>query len=294
MRIKFWGTRGSIPSPGFSTIKYGGNTPCVELESNNGDLLILDCGSGLRVLGNDLLKRRKPIEASILLSHTHWDHIQGFPFFKPFFFPGNKFNLYGPKDTGQRIQDVLEGQMEHRYFPITLNMMASKLEFYELKEEALNIGKFEINIHYMNHTSLTLGFKIVEENKSICYCTDTEPHSVYLENDESIDKKDQQHFVHHGDRSFVEFVKNSELLIVDAQYTKEEYETKKGWGHSTIDYVVMVAMMAQVKRLCLFHHDPEHDDKMIDGFVEHSKRIIEKHGGNLEIFAATEGNELII
>jgi phosphoribosyl 1,2-cyclic phosphodiesterase len=293
VKITFWGTRGSIPTPGPSTIRYGGNTPCVELRTDDGYLVIIDGGSGLRVLGNALLATRKPSRGSILLSHTHWDHIQGFPFFKPAFIPGNEFTLYGPQDTSQRIQKVLEGQMEHRYFPVSLSMMGSKISFHELKEEDFTVENLKIGVHYMNHTSLTLGFRITEGNRSICYCSDTEPHSLVMEGTES-DKEPLRNFVHSGDRRFVDFIRGADLLIIDAQYTKDEYQMKKGWGHSDIEYAVLVALLGGVKRLCLFHHDPEHPDNLVDSFVQSCRDKVTEYGRNLEVFAASEGQEVAI
>lgn len=291
MKIRFWGTRGSIPSPGPSTVRYGGNTPCVEINTEDGALIIIDSGSGIRELGNALLAARKPVKGSILLSHTHWDHIQGFPFFKPAFIPGNEFELYGPEDTNHHIQKVLEGQMEHKYFPVTLNMMGAKITFHELREGRFTIGNVTVSVHYMNHTSLTLGFRITEGDTSICYCTDTEPHSLLTESSDG-DKSALRRFIHKSDTRFVEFVHGADLLIIDGQYTKEEYISKKGWGHSSIDYAVITALLGDVKRLCLYHHDPEHPDELIDSFVTYSKNMIEHFGAHLEVSAAQEGTEV--
>jgi phosphoribosyl 1,2-cyclic phosphodiesterase len=293
VKVTFWGTRGSIPTPGPSTIKYGGNTPCVELRTNEDYLIIIDGGSGLRSLGNALLATKKPIKGSILLSHTHWDHIQGFPFFKPAFIPGNEFDLYGPQDTSQRIQKVLEGQMEHRYFPVSLSMMGSRISFHELKEQDFAVENLKIGVHYMNHTSLTLGFRIAEGDKSLCYCSDTEPHSLVMESAEK-EKDASTNFVHSGDRRFVDFIRGADLLIIDAQYTKNEYQMKKGWGHSDIEYAVMVALLGDVKKLCLFHHDPEHPDDLVDSFVGSCRDKVAEYGKNLEVFAASEGQEVTI
>lgn len=291
MKIRFWGTRGSIPSPGPSTVRYGGNTPCVEVRAEDGTLIIIDCGSGIRELGNALLALRKPVKGSILLSHTHWDHIQGFPFFKPAFIPGNEFVMYGPEDTNHHIQKVLEGQMEHKYFPVTLNMMGARIAFHELREGRFNIGNATISVHYMNHTSLTLGFRITEGDTVLCYCTDTEPHSLLTEPADG-DRTALRKFIHRSDSRFVEFIRGADLLIVDSQYTKEEYVSKKGWGHSSIDYAVLAALLGEVKRLCLFHHDPEHPDDLIDSFVTYSRSLIEHYGTPLEVSAAQEGMEV--
>jgi len=291
MKVKFWGTRGSIPSPGSGTIKYGGNTPCVEIRSDAGELLIIDCGSGMRDLGNSLLALKKPVRGTILLSHTHWDHIQGFPFFKPAFIPGNEFTLYGPQDTSLRIQKVLEGQMEHRYFPVTLGMMGSSISFLELTEERFTTRDFTIDVLYMNHTSLTLGFRITGNGSSVCYCTDTEPHALLMEPCEGGIGQD---FIHRGDKRFVDFVRGADLLIIDTQYSPEEYVVKKGWGHSSVDYVSYVALLGNVRRLCLFHHDPEHSDAVIDGFVDYCARKIREFGASIEVIGAQESQELHI
>jgi len=291
LKIHFWGTRGSIPSPGPYTVRYGGNTPCLEIRTEDGALIIIDCGSGIRELGNALLAARKPVKGSILLSHTHWDHIQGFPFFKPAFIPGNEFELYGPEDTNQHIQKVLEGQMEHKYFPVTLSMMGSKITFHGLREGQFSIGNVTVSIHYMNHTSLTLGFRITEGDTVLCYCTDTEPHSLLTEPVDG-DRMVPRTFVHKSDVRFVEFIRGADLLIIDAQYTKDEYSSKKGWGHSSIDYAVIAALLGDVKHLCLYHHDPEHSDDLIDSFVAYSRSLIEHYGKHTEVSAAQEGMEV--
>lgn len=291
MKIKFWGTRGSIPSPGPLTTKYGGNTPCVEVVSNNGDHIIIDCGSGMRLLGNEIVGAKKSVKANILLSHTHWDHIQGFPFFKPGFIPGNEFVLYGPQDTGSRIQKVLEGQMEHRYFPVTLKMMGSKITFRELKEEEFSIGDLDVKVHYMNHTSLTLGFRISGDGVVFCYCTDTEPHSLLRES-QGGRRNGLQNFVHVGDKMLVDFVRGADFLIIDAQYNIEEYENKKGWGHSPVEYVVDVGLLGEVKTLALFHHDPEHPDAVLDDFEVLCRERIASLSKNMEVCVASEGLEI--
>jgi phosphoribosyl 1,2-cyclic phosphodiesterase len=160
MRIKFWGTRGSIPTPGPSTVRYGGNTSCIELRTDDGTLFILDCGTGLRWLGQKLLQESQPIVGNILLSHTHWDHTQGFAFFDPVFKKGNEFTIYAVSGVDRSLSEVLAGQMDYLYFPLTLDELESTIMFKEVGEETFNVGDVQIRTQFLNHTILTLGFRI--------------------------------------------------------------------------------------------------------------------------------------
>jgi ribonuclease BN (tRNA processing enzyme) len=174
---------------------------------------------------------------------------------------------------------------------VTLGMMGSTITFHELTEQTFSVGSLSVEVLYMNHTSLALGFRITEGEKTLCYCTDTEPHALLMEPREGGIGQD---FIHKGDKRFVEFIRRSDLMIIDTQYSNEEYAMKKGWGHGSIDYVTYVALLGDVKRLCLFHHDPEHNDDIIDSFKDHCARKIGEFGAAIDVFGAQEGKELQI
>ncbi len=254
MKVKFWGTRGSIPVPEPDCMKYGGDTSCVEVRCGE-LLLILDAGTGIRKLGVHLMQ--DPAfkgEGHILISHSHWDHIQGFPFFRPAFVSGNTFHIYGAFKADNRLEDSLRGQMGSIYFPIEMSELPSSFHFIELIEQDFFIGDVKITSRALNHPGGCFGYRINDGRNVLVYATDTEPQE-------------------NGDDSkLVELARNADLLIYDSQFTPEEYGSgKKGWGHSTWRDAVQLAQKAQVKRLVLFHHDPYHNDTFIDRMLEQAR-----------------------
>lgn len=283
MLVRFWGTRGSLPKPGRDTLRFGGNTSCVEVRTSSNTLLILDCGSGLHALGQALKSR--PVEnGHILISHTHWDHIQGIPFFAPFFEPGSKWHVYAPRGLGQSVEDTLAGQMQYSYFPVRLDQMAADIRFHELIEGSFRIDDVEIKSHYMNHTSLTLGFRIEADGAVLVYATDHEPFDSKLASGQGeIFGRDRQH---------CEFLRGADLVIHDAQFTAEEYPDKAGWGHSTIEYATTMARAAGAARLALTHHDPLRSDDALDKLVQTARESERTEMHYLDIFAAAEGREI--
>jgi phosphoribosyl 1,2-cyclic phosphodiesterase/CheY-like chemotaxis protein len=293
MKLRFWGTRGSIPVPGPHTVRYGGNTSCVEVLS--GDVvIILDCGTGVRELGKELLRTHKPpIEAHLLLGHTHWDHIQGFPFFPPALAPGNRVTVYSARGYEKPLKDVIEGQMDYTYFPIKLAQMASDLEFREIDEEAFDIGHVQVMPHFLNHTVLTMGYRLFSGGKTVVYATDTEPFGTYHRTGNgSSNGGYASHFVHEGDQRFVGFVQDADVLIHDAQYTEAEYPSKVGWGHSTVEYAVEVALSGNVKHLVLFHHDVNRTDDQVAELEAYARDIVHARGSDMLVSAAAEGWEI--
>jgi phosphoribosyl 1,2-cyclic phosphodiesterase len=279
MRVKFWGVRGSIPAPGPETSRYGGNTACVEVNIED-EILVLDSGTGIRKLGLDLINRGiKPIVASIFISHTHWDHIQGFPFFTPLFVPGNTFRIYGGKTFSATLEQALDGQMQHPNFPVLLKQLASTLRFHNMREgDSLTIdlnpevSNDPIHVTYerLFHPNGVFCYRIDYQGKSVVYATDNEPGGPEF------------------DKRLIRIARNADILIFDAQYTPEEYPTKKGWGHSTWLDGVKVAKRADVKQLVLFHHDPERTDAGIEEIVEQAKKQFPA------TVAAYEGMELTL
>jgi CheY-like chemotaxis protein/phosphoribosyl 1,2-cyclic phosphodiesterase len=299
MRVKFWGTRGSIPTPGPSTLKYGGNTPCIEVRTDDGTLIILDCGSGARELGETLMKEGRPIVAHLLLSHTHWDHTQGLTAFAPAFVAGNSFTIYGAPGVNQTLKEVLASQMAYTYFPITLERMGSELTFREIGEGAFNIGDIWIATRFLNHTVLTVSYRIKAGDATIVYATDHEPYYPVLHRNhppgapkEGYGIRSTAEVVHAGDRQHIHFLYGADLLIHDAQFTEAEYKIMRNWGHSPAEYATDVAIAAQVKRLALYHHDPVHNDRFLETLEQHCQGRAAAQGSSLIVFAAMEGQEI--
>jgi phosphoribosyl 1,2-cyclic phosphodiesterase/DNA-binding response OmpR family regulator len=286
MRVRFWGTRGSIAKAGPSTTRYGGNTSCVEIRSSRGTLVVLDCGTGAHGLGQALIKNEpRPLNGHLLIGHTHWDHIQGFPFFSPLFVPDNEWHVYGPRGVGSSLRESLSGQMQYTYSPITLDDLGATLHYHDLVEGTLELGDVHVTTQYLNHPALTLGYRLEVDGVTVVYSTDHEPHSRRCAegNPEPFTGQDSRH---------AQFLADADLVIHDAQYTAAEYPSKTGWGHSTVEYVVVVAASAGVRRLALFHHDPTRDDDAIDRLVAGARDRAAKAGGGMEVFAAAEGTVL--
>lgn len=282
MRVRFWGTRGSIAKPGPSTVRYGGNTSCLELRTAKGTLIVIDCGTGAHGLGQSLLAGgAQRHRGHMLIGHTHWDHIQGIPFFAPFFVPGNEWDVYGPKGLGQSLRETLAGQMEYTYFPVTLDQFGAEIRYNDLVEGTFEIDDVRITTHYLNHPALTLGFRIEADGATIAYACDHEPHSRDAAGGQSkLTGHDLQH---------AEFFAGADLLIHAAQYTAEEYPAKVNWGHSPVEYAVAVAKQAGAKRIALTHHDPLRDDDGVDRLLERLRAQLREEGSSLDVFAAIEG-----
>jgi len=285
MRIRYWGTRGSIATPGPSTVRYGGNTSCVELRSDRGTLIVFDCGTGARALGRALVEQSRPggepATGSIVLGHTHWDHIQGLPFFEPLF-GGGHWDVYGPRGLGASLDQTLAGQMNYQYFPVALDQLGSSVEFHELVEGTFEVDDLVVRTQYLNHPALTLGYRVECDGAVVCYVTDHEPFDPALGSGGDV-------LANRDDARHVEFLEGADVVMHDAQYDASEYPDRVGWGHSTMEYVVDVASAAGVHRTVLFHHDPSHDDDTIDALVEQANR---RAKGRTKIVAAAEAEVL--
>jgi phosphoribosyl 1,2-cyclic phosphodiesterase len=287
MQVRFWGTRGSIPKPGPTTTRYGGNTACVEVRTAGGTLVIIDCGTGLHGLGLSLVAGGSRVSAGhILVSHTHWDHIQGFPFFVPFFLPGNRWEIYGPRGLDQSLRETLAGQMQHTYFPIAPDQFGATLHYHDLVEGSFQIDDIKITTQYLNHPALTLGYRLVADGATVVYCCDHEPFSRAV--------ADGQSEPAGLDLRHARFVEGADLLIHDAQYTAAEYPSKVGWGHSSGEFVVRLARHAGVKQVALTHHDPLRSDDAIDRIIEHLKAESRAAGSSMTVFGAAEGTPIAL
>jgi CheY-like chemotaxis protein/phosphoribosyl 1,2-cyclic phosphodiesterase len=289
VQLRFWGTRGSIATPGPSTNRFGGNTSCVEVITNSGARIIFDCGTGARSLGAHLMANAaKPITATIALSHTHWDHIQGFPFFAPLFVPGNRFTVCGPQGANSSLPEVLSGQMEFTYFPVELAQLGAEITYKDLTEGIHDEGDVRISTQLLNHPAMALGYRIEADGASLLYLCDHEPYWEPLWHSGSEPGK-MESILHDGDRRHALFMQNADVVIHDAQYTPAEYPAKKNWGHSTYSYVTQIAAAANVKRLFLTHHDPGHDDDFLDDVEHRAQQIAHSAGSQILVSCAREG-----
>ena len=252
--------------------------------------MVFDCGTGARPLGESLCKEfPKGVQATFLLGHTHWDHIQGFPFFAPLFMKGSVFTILAPGGGDKRLADVLAGQMEYAYFPVSLERLAAAIEFRELGEDTFTIRDAQVTTQYLNHTAVTLGYRVESGGVSVIYSTDHEPHIRELRRNGNGGQ-----VLHPGDQRHIDFLAGADLVIHDAQYCEEEYPMKIGWGHSTVEYATDCAAAAGVKRLALTHHDPSHADDFLQRLLERCQKRAKELGSNLEVFAAKEGGTLEI
>jgi len=294
VRVRFWGTRGSIATPGPATNHFGGNTSCVELTTAAGGLLIFDCGTGAHPLAAELMARgKKPIEANILLGHTHWDHIQGFPFFSPAFVKGNSAAIYAPEGSRGSLHHVLAGQMEYTYFPIELDQLPAAISYHDLTEGIHTIGGARVATQFLNHPAVTLGYRVEADGVAVVYLVDHEPYSDELWR-AGAERGRIESILHDGDRRHAKFMAGADLVIHDAQYTPEEYPAKKTWGHSTYDYAVQIAAAAGVRRLVLTHHDPGHDDAFVADIERKARALALRLGTELDVSCAYEGYEIAV
>jgi phosphoribosyl 1,2-cyclic phosphodiesterase/CheY-like chemotaxis protein len=295
-RVKLWGVRGSIPVPGASTVRYGGNTSCVEVRAD-GEIIILDAGSGIRLLGQSLEKEfgDRAMRLTLLITHSHWDHIQGLPFFQPAYNKKNEIRVLGYEGARAGLAAALSGQMETPFFPITLNDVPSDIAIEELHEFDFAIGRVKVRSKFLNHPGICAGYRLFTSSGSLAYLPDNEPYELLklkqAERD-GVSVEAAHEYIAAERRKLIELIEGVDLLIIDSQYTDEEYEQHVGWGHGSLSSVVALALDANVKRLLLFHHDPNHNDAMVDEMVEAARHIAVESGKPLEVDAAREGAEV--
>ena len=276
--VHYWGVRGTLPVSGQHSLRYGGNTSCVTIEISGEPLFIFDCGSGVKKLSDSINAAKiQRLSARIFISHTHWDHINTIPFFGPLYVRGNQIELFGPYQGDLTIERAVEAQMESVYFPVTVREFAARLLYRDLREETLDFGPVQIETLLLKHPGYCLGYKLTCYGRVVCYITDNE---LYL-------KTDPRYDLPYVER-LANFVRGADLLITDTTYRDHEYPSKVDWGHSCVSEVADLAARAEVKRLHLFHHDPDQTDDDIDAKLMEMRAALQKLGANVECDAPAE------
>ena len=297
VRLKFWGTRGSIAVPGPETLRYGGNTTCVELRAD-GEIIVLDAGSGIRPLGVALQKefQAQPIKLSLLITHAHWDHIQGFPFFKTAYDSNNQIRIFGFDGAGATFREIMTEPMRAPFFPITMRELSAKMDINKLTEMKFSLGKVDVHAAFVNHPGVCAGYRISTSGGSVAFLPDHEPYEFFLHAaaEKQLAPDQSKEIAADEHTRLVQFLRGSEVLVLDSQYTDQEYQTHIGWGHGSVSSAVSLALEAEVRTLLLFHHDPSHDDKMVDTMVESARELVAKSGKLLEVAGAQQGREILL
>ncbi len=306
IRLRFWGVRGSVPCPGPKTVKYGGNTACLELRFGEQErLIIIDAGTGIRELADHVVKKdlpKGPIKTDLFFTHTHWDHIMGFPFFIPMFIPNTELKVFGPVTYEEDTLDkIVGGMLTYRYWPVRMSELAAKIEYFNLKEGTRDLGGgIWLTTKYLNHPILVLGYRFEYQGKVLCTAYDTEPFRNVFDVSPDSPGYDEE-AVREGELAAREenekvarYIQGADILIHDSQYTQQEYlDSKIGWGHSTFEHAVKVAHRAGVKKLFLFHHDPLRSDRELE-LIEKKLRELIAGRSDLEVYIAREGMEVEI
>jgi phosphoribosyl 1,2-cyclic phosphodiesterase len=291
-RLKFWGVRGSIPTPGSGTVRYGGNTSCIEVRAG-GEIIILDGGTGLRGLGRQLMTEfaAQSLHLTLLLSHTHWDHIQGLPFFQPIYNPRCQLRILGFEGARKGLVHVLTGQMESPYFPVPFGELPGNIEIEELKDLEFRVGPVRVQAAFANHPGICVGYRLFTEDGSIAFFPDNEPHCRHQGEvaTEPAAGKGSLEYALAEEGKMVEFLRDTDVLVMDSQYDCDEYDSHVGWGHGCVDDCVAIALKAGVKQLYLFHHDPDHDDTKLEQMVTLARDIVTRQKGTLHVEIAREG-----
>lgn len=269
MKIRFWGVRGSIASPGPKTVRYGGNTTCIEIRTDNNELIIIDAGTGIFPLSQTLMAEM-PLTANVLITHSHWDHIQGLPFFIPNFIPGNTLRLHGAFDpvSGKGVEQVMSVQLQYSYFPVREAEMKGRIEYITLApEQSIQIGSAKVTPFLMNHPVIDFGYRIEANGKSVFFTGDHEPpQNIYEPGEDGY--TEYQTFVDEKADDIRRAMQGVDVLIADCSYTEQEYPTKKGWGHGTFHTSIQYAREAGAKVLFCTHHEPTRSDDALDAVFQ--------------------------
>jgi phosphoribosyl 1,2-cyclic phosphodiesterase len=300
MKLTFWGVRGSIPTPGKHTVRYGGNTPCLELRLDDDRLIIFDAGTGIRSFGDYLINKGESVKAHLFISHPHWDHIQGFPFFKPAFIPGNELTIIGTDRDEKPLNEIISEQMNRIYFPVQLHDLKAKIKFVPIREEGeMKVHDALVKMIYVNHPGFSLGYRVEYKGKSLIYISDNEPFDrASAASMSNFEPKVKEKFMKdsNGDpnQRIFDFCRGADVLIHDTTYTPEEYIDRIGWGHSDYLFSLRLAAEANVRRLYIFHHDQNHSDEKVDDILKKCKKEIRSRGYKFECEAAVENTTISI
>ena len=293
MKVKFWGVRGSIPSPGPLTVRYGGNTTCIEVRSDENRLIILDAGTGIFALAQQLL-RELPVVANVFITHSHWDHIHGLPFFTPLFIPGNTLRIHGAPDlvSGEGIDRVMAVQLQYSYFPVREAEMKAGIEYETLRPgQSVIVGDATITTSEMSHPVTDFGYRVDCNGKSVFFTGDHEPYSnIYEPTDDGY--AEYQSIMSERQAELDLAMQGVDVLIVDSSYTREEFEGKKGWGHGHFDSSIEMAIRVGAKRLYCTHHEPTRSDDELEAVFAQALARHESKLNGLSVHLAREGLEL--
>ena len=290
-RVRFWGIRGSVPTPGSANHRYGGNTSCVEVRVGE-TLFICDAGTGIRDLGQALVATQEPIEAHLFFSHTHWDHIQGFPYFAPAYSRDHQILVYGTDEGDTRFHRLLSGQMSSdAYFPVDFKDLKARIEPRDLGGGHREIDGVKVSYLSQHHPGGSFAYAFEVDGRKLVYATDHELDAVVLNRAKTEENPD---LLREPPADFLEFIEGADLLVGDAQYTDAEYLQHVGWGHSRATTLTDAAIMGGVKQLALFHHDPMQSDAAVDAKVETCQARAGQHGSKLQVFGAREGLQVRI
>jgi len=289
MKLKFWGTRGSIPVPGVKTLRYGGNTPCLQIKNNSGINIIFDCGTGIRPLGNELLGKDDDKNIKIFLTHTHWDHIQGIPFFTPLF---KNFNIdfYLNSLSTMRLDDVINAQFRENFFPVNAEeVFQSKLTFNKIYSGSkIRFDELTIESISIHHSEGTLAYKLEENGKTLIYMTDNEIY--YDTSQKSISNENLMNM----NEDLISFCRGADYLVHDCMYFYSDYKDKIGWGHSNNKVLAYFSNLCEIKNLILFHYDPDYSDDLIDKLLDQTKNYLDEINSDVHCTASYEGLEMEI